>query len=50
MVCLNERERLTTRERRYDEIDRALALLEKKKPIKEGLRKLSYSPKTGQGV
>ena len=39
VVCLNERERLATRERRYDEIDRALALLEKKKPIKEGLRK-----------
>ena len=39
VVCLNERERLATRERRYDELDRALALLEKKKPIKDGLRK-----------
>jgi transposase len=39
VVCLNERERLATRERRYDELDRALELLEKKKPIKDGLRK-----------
>jgi hypothetical protein len=38
-ICLNERERLATRERRYDELDRALTLLGKKKPIKEGLRK-----------
>jgi transposase len=39
VLCLNERERLATRERRYDELDRALDLLEKKKPIKDGLRK-----------
>ena len=38
-VCLNERERQATRERRYDELDRAQKLLSKKKPIKEGLKK-----------
>jgi len=45
VVCLNERERLAIRERRYDELDRALALLKKKKPIKDGLRK--YLDKNG---
>lgn len=39
VVCLNERERQAIRERRYDELDRALELLKKKKPIKDGLRK-----------
>jgi len=39
VVCLNERERQATRERRHDEVDRALELLKKKKPIKDGLRK-----------
>jgi transposase len=45
VVCLNERERLAIRERRYDELDRALELLAKKKPIKDGLRK--YLTKDG---
>jgi len=39
VVCLNERERQAIRERRYDELDRALELLKKKTPIKDGLRK-----------
>jgi hypothetical protein len=38
-ICLNERERQATRERRYDELDRAIELLKKRKPIKDGLRK-----------
>jgi hypothetical protein len=45
VICRNERERLAIRERRYDELDRALELLAKKKPIKEGLRK--YLTKDG---
>jgi hypothetical protein len=39
VVCVNEKERQATRERRYDEIDEALKRLEEKKPIKNGLRK-----------
>lgn len=38
-VCINERERQAIRERRYDEIDNALKLLQEGKPIKTGLRK-----------
>ncbi len=38
-VCLNEKQRQATRERRYDEIDHALMLLKEKKTIKSGLRK-----------
>jgi transposase len=38
-VCLNEKQRQATRERRYDEIDKALELLKEKKDIKSGLRK-----------
>jgi len=38
-VCVNEKERQATRERRYDEIDEALKRLGEKKPIKSGLRK-----------
>jgi transposase len=38
-VCVNEKERQATRERRYDEIDEAVKRLGEKKPIKNGLRK-----------
>jgi len=38
-VCVNEKQRQATRERRYDEIDHALKLLKEKKAIKAGLRK-----------
>ena len=38
-ICLNEKERQATRERRYDEIDQALQQIQEKKAIKEGLRK-----------
>jgi transposase len=38
-LCLNEKERQATHERRYDEIDNALRRLKERKPIKEGLRK-----------
>lgn len=38
-VCFNEKQRQAIRERRYDEIDQALKLLQEKKAIKAGLRK-----------
>jgi hypothetical protein len=38
-VCVNEKERQATWERRYDEIDEALKRLGEKEPIKNGLRK-----------
>lgn len=38
-VCLNEKERQSIKERRYDEIDNAIELLAKKEEIKEGLKK-----------
>jgi transposase len=38
-ICLNEKERQATRERRYDEIDLALQQIKGKKGIKEGLKK-----------
>lgn len=38
-ICLNEKERQSIRERRYDEIDKAIELMAKKEKIKEGLKK-----------
>jgi len=38
-VCVNEKQRQASRERRYDEVDQALKLLREKKAIKAGLRK-----------
>ena len=38
-VCVNEKQRQAIRERRYDEIDNAIRLLQEKKAIKSGLRK-----------
>jgi hypothetical protein len=45
-LCLNEKERQATHERRYDAIDDALRRLKEKKPIKEGLRKYLH----GRGI
>ena len=45
-LCLNEKERQATHERRYDEIDHALRRLKERKPIKEGLRKYLH----GRGI
>lgn len=39
VICLNEKEKQDIKERRYDEIDKALELLSKNKPIKEGIQK-----------
>ena len=49
-VCLNEKQRQATRERRYDEIDNALKLLEEKKTIKAGLRKYIKGNKINHGT
>lgn len=38
-VCVDEKQRQAIRERRYDEVDNALRLLQEKKAIKAGLRK-----------
>ncbi len=38
-ICINERQRQEIRERRYDEVEKALKLLKEKKSIKAGLRK-----------
>jgi transposase len=38
-ICVNEKQRQEIRERRYDEVDKALQLLKEKKAIKAGLRK-----------
>ena len=45
-LCLNEKERQATHERRYDAIDDALRRLKERKPIKEGLRKYLH----GRGI
>jgi|GEM_PF-382314 len=49
-VCVNEKQRQATRERRYDEIDHALKLLKEKKTIKAGLRKYIKSNKINHGT
>jgi len=49
-VCVNEKQRQATRERRYDEIDNALKLLEEKKAIKAGLRKYIKGNKINHGT
>jgi len=49
-VCVNEKQRQATRERRYDEIDNALKLLEEKKAIKAGLKKYIKGNKINHGT
>ena len=49
-VCVNEKQRQTIRERRYDEIDCALKLLQEKKTIKAGLRKYIKGNKINHGA
>lgn len=38
-ICLNEKEKQDIKERRYDELNRAISLLSNNKEIKEGLKK-----------
>ena len=49
-VCINEKQRQATRERRYDEIDHALELLKEKKAIKPGLQKYIQGGKINHDV
>jgi len=49
-VCVNEKQRQAIRERRYDEIDQALKLLQEKKTIKTGLRKYIKGNKINHGA
>ncbi|MCK4263591.1 MAG: hypothetical protein KAX27_01485, partial [Candidatus Aminicenantes bacterium] len=49
-VCVNEKQRQATRERRYDEIDRAFKLLKEKKTIKSGLYKYIQGNKINHGA
>ncbi|MCX5803822.1 MAG: transposase [Proteobacteria bacterium] len=49
-VCINEKQRQAIRERRYDEIDHALKLLQENKAIKEGLRKYIKGNKIDHGA
>jgi transposase len=49
-VCVNEKQRQAIRERRYDEIDHALKLLQENKAIKAGLRKYIKGNKINHGA